>query len=286
MDFNKIFKKVAGNYIVKNIVLAVVIVFVVIFITLLSIRIYTDHGESFGVPDFTGLSLSEVDQIAKARHLRYEVVDSVYDNDLPGGAVVEQYPEPNFKVKDNRRIFLTTNAVLPEMTKMPNVVGVTLRQAVAEIETRGLKVGKLTYIPDIATNSVLYQKYQGQQIEPGTEIEKGATIDLVLGKGLSAERTVPPQLIGLSLEDAKQKIVQAYLNLGAVVYDDSVVDQQDSIHALIFKQSPLHTNTNLVNLGSSIDVWLTADSVKLEKIMEKTYPDYDSTKNLSTYTPQ
>ncbi len=283
MDFSKLFKKLAGNYIVKNIVLAGVIVLAIIVITLLSIRIYTDHGESFAVPDFTGLSLAEVDQIAGERHLRYEVVDSVYDNDLPGGAVVEQYPEPNFKVKKNRRIFLTTNAELPEMVTMPNVVGVTLRQAVAMIETQGLKVGQLTYIPDIAINSVLYQKYQGQEIEPGAEIVKGATIDLVLGKGLSTEKTMPPQLIGLSLDEAKQKIVQAYLNLGAVVYDDSVVSEEDSLHALIFKQSPLHNNTNLVNLGSSIDVWLTADSVKVAESLEKL--NLNNQNSDATYTP-
>ena len=283
MDFSKLFKKLAGNYIVKNIVLAGVIVLAIIVITLLSIRIYTDHGESFAVPDFTGLSLAEVDQIAGERHLRYEVVDSVYDNDLPGGAVVEQYPEPNFKVKKNRRIFLTTNAELPEMVTMPNVVGVTLRQAVAMIETQGLKVGQLTYIPDIAINSVLYQKYQGQEIEPGAEIVKGATIDLVLGKGLSTEKTMPPQLIGLSLDEAKQKIVQAYLNLGAVVYDDSVVSEEDSLHALIFRQSPLHNNTNLVNLGSSIDVWLTADSVKVAESLEKL--NLNNQNSDATYTP-
>jgi beta-lactam-binding protein with PASTA domain len=146
---------------------------------------------------------------------------------------------------------------------MPNIVGVSLRQARAIVQTAGLNIGKLTYIPDIAVNNVLQQKYKGNVIEEGDSIVKGSQIDLVLGRGLSNEKTAAPDLVGLFFEQAKERITHSYLNLGAVVYDASFEDAEDSINAFIWKQKPEFNEDALMNLGSSVDIWLSADSTKL-----------------------
>ena len=64
---------------------------------------------------------------------------------------------------------------------MPDLVNLSLRQAKAKLESSGLKMGELTYTPDIAKNAVLKQFARGVEIEKGTSIVKGATIDLEMG---------------------------------------------------------------------------------------------------------
>lgn len=247
----------------KHLLIAISIIVFMSIITLLFLRIYTRHGQAFSVPDITGLTIPEADSILVAKELRYQIVDSVYNANLTRGSIIDQNPRPEFKVKENRTIFLTINAFNPEIIRMPNIVGVSLRQARAIVQTAGLNIGNLTYIPDIAVNNVLQQKYNGNVIEEGDSIVKGSQIDLVLGRGLSNEKTAAPDLVGLFFEQAKERITNRYLNLGAVIYDASFEDAEDSINAFVWKQKPEFTEDVLMNLGSTVDIWLSADSTKL-----------------------
>jgi eukaryotic-like serine/threonine-protein kinase len=237
----------------------------IVFVLLVSIllRWYTHHGEAFSVPDFQEMTMQEVERVTKARDLRYEIIDSVFVNDQPGGTVVEQNPPPGFKVKRKRRIFLVINANAPEQVMMPNVVGVSLRQAKAIVESGGLIVGRLQYVPDIAVNYVLEQRYSGKVITAGTMITKGSAVDLVLGMGLSQERALAPDIVGLSYFQAQDRLVQSFLNFGAVIFDNSVLTRSDSITAKVWKQRPEANPNNTINLGSAIDVWLTLDEDKI-----------------------
>jgi beta-lactam-binding protein with PASTA domain len=247
----------------KNLALAVLIIFVAFVFMFIFLRIYTRHGQALSVPDLRGLSIEEAKEVLTRKKLTLQIIDSVYNNIVPRGCIVEQNPPADFKVKETRTIFLTINAFNPEMVLMPNVLGISLRQAQAVIETAGLIVGRLTYVPDIAVNNVLEQKYQSEMIEPGDSVAKGSRIDLVVGRGLSDEKTAAPYLVGMYLEDAINRITSRYLNIGAVIYDGSIVDFEDSLFAFIWKQNPVYNDETLINLGSTVDIWLTVDSTKL-----------------------
>jgi beta-lactam-binding protein with PASTA domain len=247
----------------KSLFIAIAITIVVITSIFLSLKIYTRHGQAMAVPDLTGMTLAEADSIILEKELRYQVVDSVYNTEITRGCVVEQNPPPEFKVKKNRTIFITINAFNPEMVLMPDLVGVSLRQATAIIENSGLEVGRLTYVPDIAINNVLQQKIDGNVIEEGDSIIKGSRVDLILGRGLSNDKTVAPELLGLLLEEAKDRITSRFLNLGAIIYDGSIYNAEDSAGARVWKQRPYYKETQLISLGASVDIWLTVDSLKL-----------------------
>ena len=277
MDFLKF---LISKLFFKHLFLAIAISGFLLLFTFVALRIYTRHGQALSVPDLRGKSEAEVAEIILEKELKYEIVDSVYNKEYERGTVVDQNPPPEFQVKKGRTIFLTINAVVPEMTRMPTVVGVSLRQARSVIETAGLKIGRLSYIPDIAVNNVLQQKYKGNVIEEGDSIPKGAVIDLVLGRGLSDDRTAAPDLIGLYLEQAVDKITIRYLNLGAIIYDGTVENEEDSLNAFIWKQRPVFDNETLLNLGSAVDIWLTVDSTKLplpEGEEEEILPGKDGT---------
>ncbi len=217
----------------KNLFRAIIITAVVIFGSLLFLHIYTGHGRVRQVPDFKGMSIEEVEKAAKKHKLQFVIIDSIYSQQVEKGHVVLQHPESGFNVKKNRKIFLTINAVKPEMIKVPNVVGLSLRQAKSLLETSGLIIGKLSFVPDLARNNVLKQKNNGIEIEEGDSLKKNAIIDLVLGKGLSNQKTPVPDLVSYDLEIAKQKILGSSLNLGAYTFDKTIENEEDSITAFI-----------------------------------------------------
>ena len=248
---------------IKNFLIAAGILIVIIFSALLWLRIYTHHSQAIIVPDFTGLFTEEVDIIAKSKRLRIEVADSSYSDELPRGSVIKQNPAGGSKVKENRRIYLTMNAMNPEKVIMPTVTGVSLRQAKAILETYGLTIGKLSYKPDIAINNVLEQRINDTIAVPGNLVIKGTAVDLILGKGLSDETTIVPDLTGKDIKAAKETLMSRYLNTGAVIFDSNVQTEEDSVMSFVWRQRPAFGNNSRLNLGSNVDMWLTTDSTKL-----------------------
>lgn len=247
----------------RHLLLAVLIGVILLLGTLVGLKVYTHHGQAISVPDMTGLAEEEVEDVTASRDLRYEIVDSVYSSEMPRGTVLKQNPAPGSKVKKNRRIFLTMNAVHPEMVTMPRLVGLSIRQARLALQNAGLQLGEIEYRPDYAINNVLQQMHRGSVIKEGTEIRKDARIDLVLGMGLSNETTRVPYLLGLDLPAAGDIIADYYLNIGAITYDETVIDEEDSATAFIWRQYPEFDEFRRLNMGMEVDIWLTVDSTRL-----------------------
>lgn len=233
-------------------------VFAGIWITFTALDGYTKHGETITVPDLRGLTISQVEIYLNKKQLEYIVIDSAFTVDALPTAVLDQDPKPSSKVKENRKIYLTVNAINPPKVKMPNLIDKSLRQASLELESWGLKVGELSYKPDLAQNAVLKQLFNDSLISPGDLLPKGSVIDLVLGDGFGNTSIEVPNLFGLTLEEAKWSLVASSLNLGAVIYDETV---EDTSAALIFKQIPEYReeNASKLNMGESIDVFLTGE---------------------------
>ncbi|MCD6201066.1 MAG: PASTA domain-containing protein [Bacteroidales bacterium] len=247
----------------KNLLYAFLITISLIFLVLVWLRIYTRHGQKKEVPDFYGLTVDECQPLLKKEHFVLVVQDSVYTKEVPPGTIVEQNPKAGSMVKKGRKIFLIINAIQPEIVPVPYVVGYSLRQAKALLESNGFQLGNLKYVPDIAINNVLKETYQERELKPGDSLEKGVPVDLVLGKGLSNQKTPLPDFTGMTMTKAEQVIISAALNKGAMVYDSTVHNADDSMAAFVWKQSPPFKEDQFVPVGSSVYLWLTLDSAKL-----------------------
>ena len=111
--------------------------------------------------------------------------------------------------------------------------------------------------------NVLQQMMNDSVIHPGTLVEKGSVIDLVLGMGLSNETTTVPDLTGMDLPGAKEAISDRYLNFGLATFDASVTNEEDSLNARVFRQSPSYDGYSGVKKGIQVFIWLTVDSTLL-----------------------
>ncbi len=228
-------------------------------LVMITLRFYTHHRQAIPVPDFKGLSGDRVLQLAKYNKLRVNIIDSIFIPYLPKGSVIDQTPQPGVKVKRNRTIFITINATTQAKVEMPHLIGVSYRQGKTTLESRGLKVGRLIYVPDFAQNNILDQQVKGKSIQKGTLIEKGSPIDLVLGNGYGGSSTPVPNLQKMHLNQAQNTLHETYLNLGKVSYDQSVVNYNDSLNAMVFQQRPAFYENSRVVMGSKIDLWLSVN---------------------------
>ncbi len=220
------------------------------------ITTYTRHGQSQTLPNLKGLKFDEVEQLLKAKKLRYLITDTAFVDEYPKNSVVEQNPEPNTKVKEGRIIYITLNSSAALAIEMPNLINSSQRYAESVLESVGLKLGSVIFRPDIATGSVLDMLYKNKSIQPNTKIPKGAAIDLVVADGTGSTFVPLPNLTGLSLSDAKSVIASSQLSLGAVVYEGSIKDTSNTV---VKRQNPEFVANETIRSGESIDLFLTAD---------------------------
>ncbi|MBV6406288.1 MAG: PASTA domain-containing protein [Flavobacteriales bacterium] len=227
------------------------------------VRQYTRHGVVVEVPDLTKLTVAEAAAAVGPLGLHVEVVDSVHTDAAPKGTVVDQDPDAGAGVKPDRKVYLMVNAMRPKLIDMPTLVDLSKRQAISVAEIVGLKVAELRYRPDACVDCVLEQLYQGRTIIPGTGIERGASIVLVLGSGEGGERVPVPDLTGWTYAEVAAILNMASLNLGAVVACEGCNTKADSALAKVFRQSPMPTVGNSIGMGGLVDVWLTTDTAGL-----------------------
>ncbi len=254
-------RKIFGNWIVRNVIAAAAVLLLLTGLAALGLNLLTKHNKEYSVPDLTGLSVKDAEFNAHQEGMRTEVVDSVYVGRLRRGAVYRQNPPAGAKVKKGRRIALTINAVTPKKVTMPNLVGYSMRQAKAELASRGLVLGKLIYVSDIATNNVLRQIHGNRQIEPGTPIESESVIDLVVGLNDSDRVTYIPDVKGLKTLSAIDAVHDNSLNISRMVYDESVKSYDDTLSATVYRQNPASSLTPC-RMGAEVTLYLTVDKVK------------------------
>lgn len=281
-QLKKLLLRVYKNYNVQTILFPLGVIVGSALLFFIFLFIFTRHGQNYPVPNFIGLKQFEVVKMANKYRLRVEVTDSVYILTRKPGTVVEQNPIAGTKVKQNRRVLLTLNARNPKKVEMPNIIGVTLRQAKAILDLQGLIVGNLTFVPDIAVNNILEQKYKGKPIEPGKLIHKGSRVDLILGRGMQNERTGLPLLIGLNQSESRSRLIEASLNLGQVKYDETIKDYKDSLNAMVYSQYPTYSESNSISFGARVDIWLTLNEARIPRIkaeleIDSTYLKMDTT---------
>lgn len=260
---NKERKGFTGNWIVRNLLLAMIIVVVLIAAAVIFLNVVTKHNQELVVPDLTNMSVEDASALAVSSGMRVEVTDSVFVKRMRKGAVYRQNPVAGAKVKDGRRIVLTINAVNAKKVTMPNLIGYSMRQAKAELLSRGLILGRLVYVRDIATNNVLKQLYEGKEIEPGRQIESESVIDLVVGLNNIDNRTYVPDVYGLKNSRAVETVLDHSLNVKSIRFDTTVRDYDDSLNAVVYRQVPEPSDSVSVGMGDGVVLYLTTDQAKI-----------------------
>lgn len=244
--------------------LPIIVALLFVVVGFLWMNNWTRHNEKVRVPDLKGMNIEEAKAALTKRGLTAEVIDSVYNDEVPKSSVVDQEPDADAEVKPERRIYLTMNASQPKMLNMPALVNLSKRQAISVLDILGIKVKEMQYRPDACVDCVIDQLYKGRHIAADERIRRGESVTLVLGSGESGERVTVQDVRGLTLAELGAVLNMASLNIGVVVQCEGCNTAADSALARVYRQQPSAGMNNLIALGGTIDVWLTSDTTDLQ----------------------
>lgn len=232
-----------------HVILAIGLIALMSFGVLKALDVYTRHGEAVIMPDLRGLDPDEFEDQVDVYRFKFVVIDSVFEPTMTGGTVFSQDPLPGSTVKEHRKVYLTLVTRSLETVAIPDLSDFTLRQAKAMLETYGLLIDSLMFVPDLG-KTVLRMLKGGEEVAPGTQVEKGTAIVLVLGMGKSNERINVPLLIGKTPEEVHSLLSESSLNTGAEFFP-GVEDQP----VVVVRQRPSPRPGLRIPMGTPIDVW-------------------------------
>ena len=209
---------------------------------------YTRHDKVYTMPDFVGQDFRQVKH-DHSKDFHFILIDSVYPKGQQPGSIYQQDPLPGSKIKKGRNVYAIIVAETPEKTVMPNLVGISLREAIGRLESSGLQVECLEYVDYSYKNNIIAQYFQGSPIEKGTELVKGSKIMLRVGLGQDKMNVKVPNLIGKPAAEAKRLLNLAGLNLGTETHEDS-----DSLKYMRVRNMKPGPSSGTVKLGTYVNL--------------------------------
>ena len=243
-----------------NLLAIILLVFIIIYLLLKMLGGITNHGEYLTVPSVVGKKTADAIKFLEAKGFEVEIQDSVYTDTAKMGIVLKQLPDPNSTVKINRVVFLTVNRLTLPLVDMPSLQGKTLNYALEILKRSHLVLGDTVFKPSFMMGSVLEQSYKGGTILSGAKLPWGSRVDLVVGSGLSDERFLVPDLLGLTLAQAEALLEEKGIMLAGKVVDPDV---RDTAAAFVFKQYPPRFTEDrqavFISSGQVMDVWVSKE---------------------------
>lgn len=264
MEFiKKLRSLIWSKYFLKHLGLVVLAYLVIIGITIFYLDSFTNHGQQIQVPNLVGKNVNSVRSEIEGLDLQYEVLDSIYDPSKPEGTILDQDPSPTIfskvSVKEGRVIRVRVSKK-SRLVEMPSLVDKSQRFAESILKNRGLKY-KIEYkATNEANGAVLDQIYKGRTVEEGIKIPIGSTIILIVGKNDVGIPTAIPDLYGLTIFEAKDRL-SLLGSFGFLPVCEGCVTREDTLAARINSQSPEFIEGIFIPAGSTITVFATKNFV-------------------------
>ena len=261
--------------------LALGISLVIVITTFIVLKHYGRVGQEYPTPYVVGQYVDDLDDMDYGDlDLEFVIIDSIYQQNHRGGFILRQDPDSGSLIKNGRKIYLTVTSFVPDNAIVPDLRSLSVRHAISQLENVGLHGGRITIVDD-PHHVVLQQKYKGRNVNEGRRLEKGAMIDLVVGRGSGSGMSIAPYLVGMSPTKARSNILSASLNVGAEHYDGIT----DMSRAIVYKQSPSYTGRAEVAYGTSIELWYCDKSVvAMEELERMKQRHIEDSKNFGTAT--
>lgn len=243
-----------------NLLAAVVLAFLLFYGFLKMLGLITKHDATLTVPAVMGKKTEDAIKLLESKGFEVQIQDSVYTDTAAKGIVLKQLPEGNSTVKVNRMVFITINRVVPPSFDMPKLEGQSLGAALDILERSHLKLEDTLFKPDFMKGYVLEQQYKGRKIVPGSKIQWGSKITLIIGAGVENERMIVPDVIGLTYAEAKAQLEAQ----GIIVVAAPNANVKDTGLAFVFDQRPPRFNEeklpNYIQPGQVMDLLLQTEA--------------------------
>ncbi|MDD3145944.1 MAG: PASTA domain-containing protein [Candidatus Riflebacteria bacterium] len=172
---------------------------------------FFNRGGTVIVPDFRGKHIVEV---MKSKPAGLEVVrrDEKFDDQHVKDHVIAQFPEPGAVVKPGKQVLLSISLGLQKVN-VPDLVGNSMREVDVALMNAQLAGGDRAYI---FSDKIAPDRIVGQSPLPSEEYGVNKDVDLLISLGRRPEYLTLPNLSGVALDDAKNRLKAWGLNFGRI----------------------------------------------------------------------
>lgn len=169
------------------------------------------------VPNVLGSSVRQA--IDTVSDLGLAVQVTAVPSDAAPGSVVSVDPDVGAELRPGRTVRLGY-ALAPgllEQTEVPPLIGLTFPDQVASaLQEAGLVLGEAARVAASAPPGVVL----AQSVEEGGTVGAGEAVDVLVSLGPPEETTFLPDLVGLSVDDARELAELAGIDPGRIVVDE------------------------------------------------------------------
>lgn len=185
------------------------------------------------VPDCRNLTQAEA--TAKLKEAKMEVagITQEYSPDVQSGKVFAQSPEAGAEAPAGTAVALTVSKGM-QMVIVPRVVGLTKDSAVSQLKSKGINAEVQEVQIATQTPGIVYEQ------DPQAGKSAGAGTIVIIRVAVKPKLVSVPNVVGLSLDAAKTKLLATKLNVG---YDgtpkptDRVVAQEPAASTMVNENS-------------------------------------------------
>ena len=183
MTASEFFGKFKSKYLWGNLAAMALVIVVLLMGAKIGIGIYTHHGEAIVIPNIVHKKYANAANVLDQLGLRIEVSDTGYVKTLPPGCILEQNPGPGERVKAGHVIYVTINASHTPTLTLPDIIdNSSLREAMAKLTARGLKLTPPQFVPG-EKDWVYGVVVGGRHVVYGDKIPVDAAVTIQAGNG-------------------------------------------------------------------------------------------------------
>ncbi|MBP2639965.1 MAG: prkC [Firmicutes bacterium] len=163
------------------------------------------------VANVVGKQVDDAKNVLVSQNLRISI-SSVYDDKVPVGRVISQSPEAGTQVKEQRTITLIVSKGM-EVTNAPDLRGMNRRDAELQLKNSGLALGTVEeqFVAEVPAGMVA-----SQNPKPGSQVNKGSTVAIVISKGTGPRKFALPDFRGISQTALAGQMENLKLKIGNV----------------------------------------------------------------------
>lgn len=193
------------------ILILVIVVVAGIFFAYQKLNDFFNRGGTVIVPDFRGRHIAE---IYKSQPEGVEIVrrDEKYDDRQPKDHVIAQFPEPGTVVKPGKKVLLSISLGLQKVN-VPDLVGANMREVDMALMNSQLSIGDRAYV---FSDKIAPDRIVGQSPLPSEEYGVNKDVDLLISLGRRPESYPLPSLVGISLDEGKNRLKAWGFNFGRI----------------------------------------------------------------------
>ncbi len=205
--------------------------------------LYISQGTVKVVPDV--LNMQYEDASKRLRQAGLTGIKSYHVKYLSGvdsNIVLSQMPEAGVEVKPGRNVYLVVNKLEKPSFPMPDLLGrpeLDARETTARMDLK---------LQNVQISSVTKSEENGrvlsQSIPAQTMVKAGSAVSIIVGRfEASAEgmqKLIVPDVLGMSLDQAKEAVADAGLKLGKVTTEysaslvpNTVISQRPAVNAYV-----------------------------------------------------